>query len=83
METDRSDLPVFWEREKPDPWGIVPALKAVARALDLRVDVVRVPRKRVQAAHDGAGRARAERSGPSGIVPSFRPSWTASPSATG
>ncbi len=61
VETDRSDLPVFWEREKPDPWGIVPALKAVARALDLRVDVVRVPRKRVQAAHDGAGRARAER----------------------
>ncbi len=61
LHTDRTDLPVFWERKKPDPWGLVPALRVVARALSLQVEVVRVPRERVAVAHMGADRARRER----------------------
>lgn len=61
LHTDRTDLPVFWKRKEPDPWGLVPALKALARALSLQVEVVRVPRERVAVAHMGADRARRER----------------------
>lgn len=61
VETDRVDLPVFWAREAPDPWGLTPLLKALAAALDLEVEVRRVPRKEVAKAHADAGRARVER----------------------
>lgn len=61
IETDRTDLPVFWDREAPDPWGLVPLLKALARGLGLEVEVRRVPRKKVEEAHANASWAREER----------------------
>lgn len=61
LHTDRTDLPLFWGREEPDPWGLVPALKAVAKALSLQVEMVRVPRRQVAQAHEGAEKARQER----------------------
>ncbi len=61
VHTDRTDLPLFWREEREDPWGLLRVARELARALNLSVEVVRVPRKEVARAHEMADGARQER----------------------
>lgn len=61
LHTDRADLASLWERGKEDAWGLTPILRALAEALEVKLEVRWVPRREVKEAHEAADQAAAAR----------------------
>jgi len=61
IHTDRADFAGLWAEGKNDRHGILAALRALAAARGISVEVRKVPRKEVEQAHRRAGQAHQER----------------------
>lgn len=62
IHTDRADFARLWAEGKTDRYGILEAVRAVAKARGIGVEIRKVPRKEVDRAHQQATQAHQERS---------------------